>query len=63
MKDIYKVESFNVIRSVNFRQENPKHKVHTMTVAPFIVDTGMVKASKIRFPGIFILYPSVILLN
>lgn len=37
---------------MELRQENPRHKVHTMTVAPFIVDTGMVKASKIRFPGL-----------
>ena len=35
-----------------FRQEKPKHHVHLMTVSPFIVDTGMVRASKIRFPGI-----------
>ena len=36
----------------HFRQEKPKHHVHLMTVSPFIVDTGMVRASKIRFPGI-----------
>ncbi len=27
------------------------HEIHLMTVAPFIVDTGMVKGSIIRFPG------------
>merc|ERR1712228_401073 len=37
---------------MELRQENPNHKVHLMTVAPFIVDTGMVRASKIRFPGL-----------
>lgn len=37
---------------MELRQENPKHNVHTMTIAPFIVDTGMVRASKIRFPGL-----------
>ena len=33
------------------RQENPEHQVHLMTVAPFIVDTGMIQGSIIRFPG------------
>ena len=36
---------------MELRQENPKHHVHLMTVSPFIVDTGMVRSSKIRFPG------------
>ena len=33
------------------RQEHPNHNLHLMTVAPFIVDTGMIKGSIIRFPG------------
>ena len=33
------------------RQELPDHKIHFMTVSPFIVDTGMIKGASIRFPS------------
>ena len=37
---------------LELRQKNPDHRVHLMTVAPFVVDTGMVQGSIIRFPGL-----------
>lgn len=37
---------------LELRQENPHHNIHLMTVSPFIVDTGMVKGAKVRFPGL-----------
>ena len=37
---------------IELRQKNPEHRVHLMTVAPFVVDTGMVQGSIIRFPGL-----------
>ena len=36
---------------ISYRQENPEHQVHLMTVAPFVVDTGLIQGSIIRFPG------------
>jgi len=36
---------------LELRQENPEHQVHLMTVAPFVVDTGLIQGSIIRFPG------------
>ena len=50
------ISSDEIYFSVSFpfffsRQENPEHQVHLMTVAPFIVDTGMIQGSIIRFPG------------
>ena len=37
---------------IELRQKNPEHKVHLMTVAPFVVDTGMIQGSIIRYPGL-----------
>jgi len=37
---------------IELRQKNPEHQVHLMTVAPFVVDTGMIQGSIIRFPGL-----------
>ena len=37
---------------LELRQKNPEHQVHLMTVAPFVVDTGMIQGSIIRFPGL-----------
>ena len=36
---------------LELRQENPGHHLHLMTVAPFSVDTGMLKGTVVRFPG------------
>nr|ACO15663.1 Epidermal retinal dehydrogenase 2 [Caligus clemensi] len=37
---------------IELRQENRKHGVHLMTVSPFLVDTGMIKNRRIRFPDL-----------
>nr|ACO10722.1 17-beta hydroxysteroid dehydrogenase 13 precursor [Caligus rogercresseyi] len=37
---------------IELRQENRKHGLHLMTVSPFLVDTGMIKNRRIRFPEI-----------
>ena len=36
---------------VELRQNYPGNNLHLMLVSPFIVETGMVKRSRIRFPG------------
>lgn len=36
---------------VELRQNYPGNQLHLMLVSPFIVETGMVKSSRIRFPG------------
>lgn len=36
---------------VELRQNYPGNQLHLMLVSPFIVETGMVKRSRIRFPG------------
>ena len=36
---------------VELRQNYPGNHLHLMLVSPFIVETGMVKRSRIRFPG------------
>jgi len=37
---------------IELRQTNPGNKIHLMLVSPFIVDTGLVKRPRIRFPGV-----------
>merc|ERR1719244_2329243 len=35
---------------VELRQTHPGNKIHLMLVSPFIVETGLVKRPRIRFP-------------
>ena len=42
---------------IELRQNYPKNKVHTMTVSPFVIDTGSVRGVKIRFPGLLNIVP------
>jgi len=37
---------------IELRQTHPGNQLHLMLVSPFIVETGMVKRPRIRFPGI-----------
>jgi len=36
---------------IELRQTHPGNQIHLMLVSPFIVETGMVKRPRIRFPG------------
>ncbi|CAB4062819.1 SDR16C5 [Lepeophtheirus salmonis] len=37
---------------IELRQGNRAHGIHLMTVSPFLVDTGMIKNRRVRFPDI-----------